>query len=116
MALREFEPIIAKYYPKIKDSIKHGDKPISFNCAVMLPTETTRIKIVKGFITSTTKSVIYTTDKIVDFKVGSIVEYGDKKLKITNLVIDESDTNMLGAMKFKSNANTKNLPKWMTLE
>jgi phenylpyruvate tautomerase PptA (4-oxalocrotonate tautomerase family) len=116
MALREFEPLVAKYYAKIPNSKEHSTKPVNFMCNALTPRETNRNSLLKGFITSATKRVIFTTNKEIDLVSGSMVEVLGKKLKITNVVIDETDANMLAAAKFKASVVQNKLPKWMILE
>ena len=114
MALREFEPIPAKYYPKNPNELTHQLKFIPFWCNALSPDSAIKINPVKGIITGATKAVIYTSDRYIDFKVGGLVEYNDKKLKIAEITVDTTDTNMLGAAKLKN--ITRLVPKWMALE
>jgi|LFRM01.1.fsa_nt_gb hypothetical protein len=116
MALREFEPLTAKYYPKIKDTAKYSDRPVLFRCAAYAPKEISSHRPIKGMITSATRWVIYTTDDKINFRHRGLVEIFGEKFKITQLVEDMTSTDVLGAGKFKDSYISKQMPKWMTLE
>lgn len=114
MALREFEPIPAKYYPKDINELTHGEQFVPFWCNALSPDSAIKISPVKGIITGATKAVIYTSEKHINFTIGSLVDYNGKKLKIAEITVDTTDTNMLGAAKMKN--ITRFVPKWMALE
>lgn len=116
MALREFEPLTAKYYAKMKDTARYASKPIVFTCAAYAPKEVSTHKPIKGMITAATRWVIYTTDNNIDFRHRGLVEIFGEKFKITQLVEDVTSMDVLGAGKFKDIYISKNVPKWMTLE
>ena len=116
MALKEFEPIPARYFAKIKNSHDHELKGEEFMCSALSPKEANRISVVKGLITSSTRLVVYTTNKKIKFVDRGLVEILGDRYKITQLVTDVTDANIMAAKKISSEALHRMLPKWMVLE
>jgi hypothetical protein len=114
MALREFEPIPANYYAKEQDGIGHSQTAKPFHCRAYSPETASRISIVRGMISTSTRAVIYTSEMDIVFTRGGLVEYLGKKLKIADLTTDTTDDNMLGADRYVN--IERRLPHWMTLE
>lgn len=114
MALREYEPIPAKYYAKELNGIGHSTVAQPFHCRAYAPETASKMTIVRGMISTATRAVIYTTEMEIEFTRGSLIEYLGKRLKIADITTDTTDDNLLGADRV--NNIERYLPHWMSLE